>query len=400
VNNEILDYPMFRDHALDVNERYKEIQKKGLIKVRLPYGAPTWLATRYQDARMIFGDHRFSRTMSITRDEAGLMPSSVRRDPSLLLNQDPPNHTRMRRLVANPFTPGHVSELQSWVQEIVDELANDLAAAGSPADFVTVFSQNLSFRVLVGILGIPQDKGSDFRNWVDIASALDTDPQTRADATARTHAFIKERVAEKRVRLSEDLMSALVQAHDEGQHLDEAELVSLVLQFWIGGFKTVFWQLGMILYTLMTQRRHWEALLDNPKLVLTALEELWRWIPSFKYGAIFARWAKEDVEFSDGTVVRAGESVLPELAVANRDESVFPHGWEVDFHRVEPQPHLAFTHGAHKCIGQHLARLQVRLTLETLLRRFPTLALAVPAEDIKWSPSTMLRSVEALPLKW
>jgi cytochrome P450 len=349
---------------------------------------------------MVFGDHRFSRTMSLTRDEAGLMPSSVRRDPSMLLNLDPPHHTRMRRLVAAPFTPGHVLELQSWVQGIVDELVDDLVAAGSPADFVAVFSKNLSFRILIGILGIPGDKGSDFREWVDIATGLDTDPQTRAEATARTHAFVRERVAEKRVRLSDDLMSALVQAHDEGQQLDETELVSLVLQFWIGGFKTVFWQLGMILYTLMSQRQHWQALLDDPALVPKALEELWRWIPSFKYGFIFARWAKEDVEFGDGTVVRAGESVLPELAVANRDESVFPHGWEVDFHRMEPKPHLAFTHGAHKCIGQHLARLQVRLALEALLRRFPTLALAVPPEEIKWSPSTMLRSVEALPLKW
>jgi cytochrome P450 RapN len=106
------------------------------------------------------------------------------------------------------------------------------------------------------------------------------------------------------------------------------------------------------------------------------------------------------VTFSDGTIVRRGEAVLPEFAVANRDETAFPDADVLDFHRVKPKPHLSFTTGPHACIGQHLAKLQVRLTVETLLRRFPTLRLAIPAEEVVWSKSSFMRTVEALPLEW
>lgn len=400
MESEIVDYPIFKDPALTVNEGYKEVQKKGLIRIKLPYGEPCWLATRYADARAVLGDHRFSRKAGLSRDAPGLMPSALVKDPALLLNQDPPEHSRMRRLAAGPFTRAYVKELESWAQGVVDELLDDMAAAGPPADFVAMFSSKLSFRVLTGILGIPRDKGGEFRKWVELVSALDSDEQTRRNAAQRTDEFIKSLVAERRVRHGDDLIGALVDARDEGDRLSEEELISLVMQFWVGGFKTTHWQLGSMAYALMTHRERWRELVDDPALVPAALEELWRWIPSFRYGFIFVRWATEDVAFSDGTVVRAGEAVLPETSVANRDESVYPHGWEIDFHRADPAPHLAFTYGAHACIGQHLARLQVRLTVEALLRRFPELALAVPEEKLKWSPSTMLRSLEALPLKW
>jgi cytochrome P450 len=400
MSGEIIHYPMFQDPALTVNERYKEIQAKGLIKVKLPYGEPAWLATRYHDVRQVFGDHRLSRKMSLDRDAPGLFPSARMNDPGLLLNQDPPGHTGTRRLVAAPFTPGHVQELTGKVQQIVDELADDLAAAGPPADFVSIFSAQLSFRVLSGILGIPRDKGVEFRKWIEIAANMEGDEETKAEANAHSYAFIKGMLADKRVRPADDLLSILVQARDRDDKLTEDQLVSLAFQFWFGGFKTVFWQLGNTVYTLMTHREHWQELLDNPGLMTVAMEELGRWIPSFRYAGIFPRFAKEDVEFSDGTVMRAGESIVPEIAVANRDESVYPHAGELDFHRVEPPQHLAFTHGAHKCIGQHLARLQIRLAIETLLRRFPTLSLAVAPEELTWSSSTLLRSVETLPLTW
>lgn len=114
----------------------------------------------------------------------------------------------------------------------------------------------------------------------------------------------------------------------------------------------------------------------------------------------FCRWAKEDIEYSDGAVVRAGEPVLGEFAVGNRDESVYPDASKLDFHRVDPAAHLAFTYGPHTCIGQHLARLQIRITLQTLFERFPNLQLAVPAQDIEFSTTSFMRSIEALPLKW
>jgi cytochrome P450 RapN len=196
------------------------------------------------------------------------------------------------------------------------------------------------------------------------------------------------------------LLHMLVHARDDEDRLSEEELFNLSMAVWLGGLETTVNQLGTTVYALMTHRDRWQELLDDRDLIPAALEELWRWIPGFKYGVPFVRWTSEDVELSGGTVVQAGEPVLPEHAVANRDESAFPHGWELDFHRDQPKPHLSLAFGAHRCMGAHLANLQIQITLETLLRRLPSLELAQPAENIKFSDSTFMRSIEALPVRW
>jgi cytochrome P450 len=191
-----------------------------------------------------------------------------------------------------------------------------------------------------------------------------------------------------------------VHARDDDDRLSEDELFNLTLALWLGGLETTVNQLGTTIFALMTHRDQWQDLLDDRGLMPAALEELWRWIPSFKYGVPFVRWASEDVEMSDGTVVRAGEPVHPEHSVANRDESVFPDGWALDFHRVDPRPHLSLAFGAHRCMGAHLAHLQIQLALDSVLSRFPTLELAVNADEVVFSDATFMRSVEALPLTW
>ena len=400
MSSEITKYPMFQDTGLSVNEGYKEIQKQGLIKVKLPYGEPCWLATRYADVRTVFGDRRFGRSLGLDKDAPGLWPGALAKDPTLLLNMDPPEHTRIRRLTSEAFSPRRIQQMAGWVQGRVDELLDDMVAKGKPADFVSIFSSNLPVRVLLRVLGVPEAEADTFRSWIDTSSAMDVDAAAREEAQERTHAYIKRHIAQRRARRSDDLLSALVEARDQGNRLSEEELISLCVSLWHGGFKTTLWQLGSTVYTLLTHAQQWQVLLDDRELVPAALEELWRWIPAFKYGVPFVRWASEDVEMSDGTVVRAGEPVLPEIAVANRDESVFPHGWELDFHRVDPQPHLSLAYGPHYCMGASLAHLQIRLAVETLLRRFPTLALAISQDEVRWSSSTFMRSVDALPLRW
>ena len=192
----------------------------------------------------------------------------------------------------------------------------------------------------------------------------------------------------------------LVSARDEGDRLSEAELVSTVLSLVVGGFETTASQLGSTVYTLMTHRDRWQELVDGRAAVDDALEELWRWIPGFRYGNMFVRWATEDIDLSDGVVIPAGEAVLPEQPVANRDEAAFPNGWELDFHRVDPRPHLALGFGEHLCMGIHLAKIQVQLTVESLVRRYPSLTLAIPADEVRWPAWTFMRNVETLPLTW
>jgi cytochrome P450 RapN len=397
---QIIDYPMVEDKRLDVDERYKELQRRGPIKVQLPFGDPCWLATRYDDVRMVYGDRRFSRALGLDKDAPGLWSGARAKDPTLLLNMDPPEHTRLRRLTSGAFSPSRVQQLEGWVQGLVDALLDDMVAQGPPADFAALFASHLPIQVLVGILGVRESDASQFKGWVDTLSAMDTDEETKLETRDALVQYIFGLIAERRAQDTDDLFGALVDARDQDDRLSEAELISLFLSLWGGGFHTTLNQLGTTLYTLMTHPQHWQELVDDRDVLPAALEELWRWVPSFKYGVPFARWAREDVELSGGTLVRAGEAVLPEHSVANRDESVFPNGWDLDFHRADPKPHLSLAFGPHYCMGAHVAHLEIKVTLETLLRRFPTLSLAVPGDEVPWSSATFMRSVEALPVTW
>lgn len=400
IEDEIIQYPMVGEHGLEVDPVYRELQGKGPVRVQLPHGEPCWLATRYEDVRTVYGDRRFGRAAGLEHDPPGMFPGDLIKNPTLLLNMDPPEHTRLRRLTSGAFSPGRIAEMESWVQGLVDGLLDEMSADGRSADFVPAVSEQLPVKVLVGILGVAEGDSKQFKVWVTNLSDHELDVADRTRARDELYAYIEERIAERRERRSDDLLSALVEARDEGDRLTEAELFSLCIALWGGGFKTTLMQLGTTVYTLMTHRHLWHELLDVPELLPAGLEELWRWIPSFRYGSPFARWASEDVELSGGVVIQAGEPVLPEHAVANRDESVFPHGWELDLHRVGPRPHLSLAFGPHYCMGAHVAQLQVRLAVESLLRRFPTLDLAIPESEVPWSTKGIMRSVESLPLTW
>jgi cytochrome P450 len=239
-----------------------------------------------------------------------------------------------------------------------------------------------------------------FRTWVDTMIGMDTIPEVREQTIAKVNQYVRGLISRRRSEETDDILHVLVHARDDEDRLSEDELFNLSLAVWLGGLETTVNQLGTTLFTLMTHRDHWQELLDDRDLLPAALEELWRWIPSFKYGVPFPRWASEDVEMSDGTAVHAGEAVMPEHAVANRDESVFPHARELDFHRDNPRPYLSLAFGAHRCMGAHLAHLEIQVTLETLLARFPNLELTVPADQVPFSDSTFMRSVKELPLTW
>ena len=400
MSDEIMRYPIVEATRLDVAPIYRELQAKGPVKVQLPYGEPCWLATRYDDVRTVYGDRRFGRRLGLDHDAPGMWPGALVKDPDLLVNMDPPEHTRLRRLAHTAFTPNQIRLLEPYIAQVVDELVDDMAEQGPGVDFVGTFSTQLPVRVLAHMTGVQPDDANRFRAMVEITSAMDATAEERAGAAERLRNEILALIAERRSRATDDLLSALVSARDDEDRLSEAELVNLCLSLWHGGFKTTLMQLGTTLYTLLTHPAHWQDLLDDEGLLPNALEELFRWIPSFKYGIPFVRWASEDVELSGGVVVRAGEPVLPEFSVANRDESVYPKADEIDFHRVDPTPHLAFAFGAHRCIGAHLATLQISLAVQALLRRFPTLSLATAEDEVAFSKSSFMRSVEALPVTW
>jgi cytochrome P450 RapN len=392
----IIKYPIVEYDDLTIDPLFRELQQQGPIRIQLPYGEPCWLATRYEDVKFTYGDRRFGKALGVGRDTPRMYPNKID-DPTLMANQDPPDHTRLRRLTSGAFAPAQIRTMRGWIEGLVDELLDDLVAQERP-DFVPVVALMLPIRVIAGILGVSDSDVPSFRRWVDEMLSRQSDMETRLQALESMRAGIRGLIEERRARSTDDLLSIMVHARDEDDRLTEEELISLGQSLVLAGFETTAAQLGSTIYTLMAHRHLWQELLDDRAVVPAALEELWRWIPSFRHGSPMIRWASEDAELSGGVVIPAGQAVLAEHQVANRDESVFPHASELDFHRVDPQPHLALGWGAHRCMGAQLAYMEIEVTLEKLLDRFPALELAVAPEDVKWSPTTFLRSPAELPL--
>lgn len=393
-------YPLVESVDLTIDPRCLELQQRGPFKARMPYGEPIWVATRYEDVKTAYGDRRFGKSVGIGRDTPRLHEMAHPTDPSRLDNMDPPDHTRVRRLASAAFAPARIREMQAWIEQMTSELLDDVTAKGPGADFMALFAWRLPLQVIGGILGMADDLIPQFKAWIDEMTGMDSTFEQRYQAYENIRGRVRVLIAERRETTSDDLLCLLVQARDEGDRLSEDELVNLSTTLILGGFETTAAQLGSTVWALMAHRDRWQELVDDPELVPAAVEELWRWIPSFRHGRPMIRWANEDVELSEGVVIPAGEPILPEHQVANRDESVFENAQELDFHRRDPAPHLSLAWGPHRCMGAHLANLEVETALRALLERFPTLDLAVRPEDVVWTRDTFLRSASELPVRW
>jgi nocardicin N-oxygenase len=291
--------------------------------------------------------------------------------------------------------------MRPWVQGLVDETLAELQKdGGSDGDWVSQYAWPLPLKVATGILGVTREDAAEFRTWIDELVGLHTEPTRRGEVHHMLMDYVRDRIAERRVQPTDDLLSVLVHAREDDDQFTEAELLNLSLTLFLAGFETTAAQLGSTMYVLLSRPELWAELREDPDLLPNALEELWRWIPQFRHGMINVDWATEDVELSDGVVIRAGDPITPEHQLANRDEAAFPHADEIDFHRVDPEPHLALAWGAHRCLGAHLANLEIELTLRSLLERVPDLRLATPAAEVPWTNGGFLRSPEALPVRW
>jgi len=397
--HEVIDYPIVRCNDLSVPDFYRDLQQQGPIRIKLPFGEPCWLATRYYDVKTVYGDRRFGKESGFGRDWPRMYDTKLD-DPDLLANMDPPRQTRLRRLALVAFAAPKIRALRRSVTETVDRYLDDFEAAGRPSDFIATAAWNVPLKVFTGILGVPEEQVPTFRAWADEMTGPGAAIEDRMKAHHNMTEYVRGLIAERRARETDDLLSVLVHARDDDDQLTEPELVNLSLTLFLAGFETTASQLGSTVWTLMSHRNLWQELLDDRTLVPAALEELWRWIPSFRFGTTMIRFANEDVELSGGVVIPQGEAVVSEHYVANRDETVFPHGSELDFHRENPEPHLSLAWGAHRCLGAHLAHLEVEVMLERLLERFPNLELTIAPDDVKWSETSFLRSAAELPLSW
>jgi len=390
-------FPFGEVDRLELDPTYGELQQEEPVaRVSLPFGGDAWLVTRYNDVKTVLGDSRFSRAAVVGKDVPRTVP--MLQEGGSILTTDPPEHGRLRKLVAKGFTARRTEDLRARAQQIVDGLLDEMAEHGHPADLVEALAMPLPITIICELLGVPYEDRADFRRWSDAALAITAfthEEILQAGDNLRT--YMEGLVAQRRRLPTDDVLGTLVTARDEGDRLTEDELVLFGVTLLVAGHETTANQIGNFVYTLFTNPSRLAELRARPDLLPAAIEELLRITP-LGGSAGFPRIATEDLELS-GVRIAAGDAVFPNVPSANRDPSLFDRPAEIDFHR-EVNPHVAFGHGVHHCVGAPLARMELQVAIGTLLRRFPELDLAVPVEDVEFKKGRFVRGLRALPVRW
>ncbi|CAM5284857.1 cytochrome P450 hydroxylase [Streptomyces avidinii] len=378
---------------------YRQLREDGPVRrVVIAGGLEAWLVTRYEDGLAALSDARLSGDVRDASDTRLLEQLPDAQRESLLgnmLRSDPPDHTRLRRLVSKAFTAHRVAGMRERIQAVTDRLLDAVVAAGR-ADLVADFALPLPVTVISELLGVPVDERHEFQRWTDrltLRGVEPPDPAVVNEAWQHMRAYITELIRAKRAQTGDDLLSALVTARDEDQRLTEDELISMVFLLLAAGYITTVNLIGGGIAMLLTHPGQLALLRSDPGLLPGAVEEFLRYDGPVSPG--IARFAREDVEIA-GVRVPRGATVLIGAAVANRDPARFPDPDRLDITRPD-NAHLAFGHGVHYCLGAPLARLEGQIAIGTALRRLPGLALAVPAAEIPWRPGG-LRGPLALPV--
>ncbi|MEV7377520.1 cytochrome P450 [Streptomyces lydicus] len=388
-----LSYPFNVPESLELADEYERARNRpGLLKVRMAYGEPAWLVTRYAEARFVLGDQRFSRAASALHDEPR---QSEGRRTSGILGMDPPDHTRLRTLVAKAFTVRQVEKLRPQVVALTHELLDELEAAGPPADLVDRFALPIPVAVICRLLGVPPEDRPRFRVWSDAALSTSSLTSEEFDANQEElRAYMRQLIQEHRHAPQDDLMTALIDARDVGDRLSELELVDLCVGILVAGHETTATQIPNFVLALLDHPEQLALLRERPDLIGNAVEELLRFVP-LGSGASQPRYATEDIDVG-GTLVRAGTPVLVAVGAANRDALRFDTPGTLDIARSGNQ-HLGFGHGVHHCLGAPLARLELQEALGALLTRFPKLHVA---GDVEWKSQMLVRGPRVLPVGW
>ncbi|MFC4106215.1 cytochrome P450 [Micromonospora zhanjiangensis] len=371
-------------------------------RITLPDGAPVWLVTRYPDVRAGLADERLSldKANGTGRWRGFSLPPAL---DANLLNLDPPDHTRIRRLVGRAFTAARVARLRPRIEATADELLDRVAPAGR-ADLVADYAGPLPVTVICDLLGVPADDRSSLRGWTDrLLTPPADDPGAAGRALGALHDFLIRLIADKRREPGDDLLSGMIAVRDDGDRLTEDELTSLAFLVLFAGYENSVHLIGTGLLALL-RRPDLLADLRGPDgsaegsldsgLPEPVVEELLRLEPPAPLA--IRRFALVDLTIG-GVTIPAGETVLLGIAAANRDPDRFAEPDIVDPTRpVGGQ--LSLGHGIHYCLGAPLARLEARTAIGAVLRRFPRVALAVDPAELTWRTSYRVRGLRALPV--
>ncbi|MHA6621476.1 cytochrome P450 family protein [Pseudonocardia sp. DLS-67] len=377
---------------------FAELASTGPVqKVMLFTGVPAWVVTGYAEVRELLSHPALAKTVGGPHMDA--MPPELNAAINThLLSTNPPDHTRLRRLVTAAFTTRRVEALAPRVREITDGLLDDLVTAGAggrPVDLVDGFGFPLPITVITELLGIPPGDRADFRRWSSITvNGPVHPPEVYVGAARSMVGYVRELIAAKRTDPGDDLLSALIAVHEDGDRLSEDELTSMVFLLLVAGHETTVNLIVSGTYALLRHPDQLALLRAEPERLPAAVEELLRYDGPVQVTIPAVAAAPIEV---GGVTIPAGDVVLPALLAANRDPMRFPEPDRLDVTRTA-NSHTAFGHGLHHCLGAPLARLEGRIALGALLERFPGLRLADPDGEPARNPGLLMNGLVALPV--
>jgi cytochrome P450 len=368
-------------------------------EVHAPNGLRAWVISRYEDARAALTDPRLSKDTDLLRkafeaqyDMAGLEAGFYMLFAPNMLNSDPPAHSRLRGLLAKAFNARRVAALRPRIEQVTDELL-DAMAGEEVVDLVDALAFALPITVICEMLGMPAQDQATFRSWTNVLVSA-AGPETIAPAAASMAEYFWQLIQAKRAQPGDDLVSALIEATDAGQRLDEGELMATLFLMIVAGHETT---VNLIANGVLAFLRHPEQLAlvrERPELLPNAIEEILRFDGSVTVAT--HRAVTEDVEIG-GVTIPAGEIALIGLSSANRDSCQFADADTFDITRPTAG-HLGFGHGVHYCLGAPLARLEGEIAFRKLFERFPNMRLAVAYDELAFRPSVLFHGPAALPV--
>ena len=388
---------MRRDHFDPVPELATIREDEGVRQVTTVFGSQATLVARYADVRHVLGDaETFSNSMAFRT-----LPGDTRSPEEIdqaragnLLGFDPPDHTRLRRMLTSEFTVRRMSRLEPRIVEIVDQHLDALEGAGAPTDLVPSFALPIPSLVICELLGVPYADRDAFQRRTARQLDLSRPVDERIALQQEGRAYMDGLVARAKADPGEDMLGMLVREH--GAEMSDDELAGVASLLLIAGHETTSNMLGLGTLALLRHPDQLALVRDDPTLVDAAVEELLRWLSIVHTGV--ARTTVTDVEIA-GQAIPAGELVLCALPAANRDPSFLDDPDTLDVTRGA-MGHLAFGHGVHHCLGAPLARMEMRIAFPALLRRFPDLALGIRFDDVPFRAFHFIYGLHSLPVTW
>ncbi|WP_101790492.1 cytochrome P450 [Nonomuraea indica] len=372
-------------------------EEEGVRRVMTPLGQQAWIVTRHADVRMVLGD---AERFPLARQGLARLPGApefteeqlAQLQAGNLLAHDPPEHTRLRRLLAGEFTLRRMRRLEPRITRIVAEHLDAMERAGSPADLVPAFALPIPSLVICELLGVPYADRDGFQRRTSRMLDMSAPPQERVAAQLESRAYMTELVGRVRAEPGDELLGMLVREH--GDALTDDELVGIGSLLLVAGHETTSNMLGLGTLALLRHPEQLDLLRKEPDRIDAAVEELLRWLSIVHSGTL--KVAAAEVEIA-GHTIRPGELVMCSLPTANRDPAVLPEPQALDISRGAPG-HLAFGHGVHHCLGAPLARMEMRIAFPALLERFPGLRAAEP--EGRFRAFHVVYGLASLPVEW